>query len=208
MVYIAGLDLAQSVDFTALSILDIQGDPPRVEVAQLLRWRGLAYPAIVEQVAAIVHRPPLWSSSYGFWDPAHGGQSQCALVADRTGVGAAVIDLLRQARISPLVGVFIHGGSATTHKGLNYNVPKVDLVTSVQLLVQDGRLRIPPVLPEAATLTQELLNFRYKLNPQTAHESFGAWREREHDDMVLSVALAVWWGTHTGWKKARAWGRP
>ncbi len=62
MVYIAGLDLAQSVDFTALSILDIQGDPPRVEVAQLLRWRGLAYPAIVEQVADIVHRPPLWGS--------------------------------------------------------------------------------------------------------------------------------------------------
>lgn len=46
----------------------------------------------------------------------------------------------------------------------------------------------------APVLQQELLDFRYKLDPATAHESFAAWREKDHDDLVLYVALAVWWG--------------
>jgi hypothetical protein len=205
MSYIAGLDLAQTHDYTALSVLDIQGDPPRVEVAQLVRWRGVDYPEIVRQVCTILHSPPLWSENYGFWEEAHQGKSLCDLVVDRTGVGAAVVDLFREAKISPLVAVFIHGGREVNHKGLNYNVPKVDLVSGVQVLIQESRLRIAPVLPEAATLTQELVNFRYTLNPATAHESFAAGREKEHDDMVLSVALACWWGSYRGWHRAGTW---
>jgi hypothetical protein len=194
MTYIAGLDIAQQHDYTALSILDVQGDPPRVEVAQLIRWRGVEYPEIVRQVCTIMHSPPLWSASYALWEQAHQGASRCDLVVDRTGVGLPVVDMFREAGIAPLVAVFIHGGREVNHKGLNYNVPKVDLVSGVQVLIQEGRLRIAPVLPEATTLTQELLNFRYTLNPATAHESYAAGREKEHDDMVLSVALACWWG--------------
>ena len=33
-----------------------------------------------------------------------------------------------------------------------------------------------------------------KIDPLTAHDSYGAWREGAHDDMVLAVAIAVWWG--------------
>ncbi|MDD1753960.1 MAG: hypothetical protein LUQ38_12840 [Methanotrichaceae archaeon] len=39
----------------------------------------------------------------------------------------------------------------------------------------------------------ELLNFKVKIDPQTAHDSYSAWRESEHDDLVLSVALACWY---------------
>ena len=28
----------------------------------------------------------------------------------------------------------------------------------------------------------------------TAHDSYSAWREEDHDDLVISVALAAWWG--------------
>ncbi|HVS39959.1 MAG TPA: hypothetical protein VMS17_30655 [Gemmataceae bacterium] len=34
------------------------------------------------------------------------------------------------------------------------------------------------------------------------YETFEDWREREHDDLVLSVALACWYGQH---KMNRAW---
>jgi hypothetical protein len=38
-----------------------------------------------------------------------------------------------------------------------------------------------------------MLNFKVKIDPETAHESYSAWREAEHDDLVLAVALATWW---------------
>ena len=28
------------------------------------------------------------------------------------------------------------------------------------------------------------------------HDSYGAWREKAHDDLVLAVAMAVWVGEH------------
>jgi len=36
------------------------------------------------------------------------------------------------------------------------------------------------------------MNFKVKIDPQTAHDSYSAWREADHDDLVLSVALAAW----------------
>ena len=34
-------------------------------------------------------------------------------------------------------------------------------------------------------------NFRVKVT-DAANETFGAWRERPHDDLVLAVAIAAW----------------
>jgi hypothetical protein len=64
-------------------------------------------------------------------------------------------------------------------------------VSSVQLLLEQRRLRIAKGLPDAPVLVRELLNFRVTITP-SAHETFGAWRENEHDDLVLAVALAAW----------------
>jgi hypothetical protein len=36
------------------------------------------------------------------------------------------------------------------------------------------------------------LNFKLKINITTGHDSYEAWREGEHDDLVLAAALAVW----------------
>jgi hypothetical protein len=38
------------------------------------------------------------------------------------------------------------------------------------------------------------MNFKVKIDPVTAHDSYSAWREQDHDDMVLAVALAAWYG--------------
>jgi hypothetical protein len=71
-------------------------------------------------------------------------------------------------------------------------VPKRDLVTVTQVLLQNGRLRVAAGLPEAETLKRELLNFRVKIDPRTAHGSYEHWRESEHDDLVLAVSIAAW----------------
>jgi hypothetical protein len=42
------------------------------------------------------------------------------------------------------------------------------------------------------TLKKELLNFKRKINLNTAHDSYEHWREGDHDDLVLATSLAVW----------------
>jgi hypothetical protein len=42
-------------------------------------------------------------------------------------------------------------------------------------------------------LVKELETFNVKVNIRTAHDSYEAWRESDHDDLVLALALACWW---------------
>jgi hypothetical protein len=71
-------------------------------------------------------------------------------------------------------------------------ISKLDLITSAQILLQSVRLKIAATLPDTATLTAELLHMRVKIDPKTAHDSYPAWRENQHDDLVFAVALACW----------------
>lgn len=73
-------------------------------------------------------------------------------------------------------------------------MPKRDLVSTLQVLFQSGRLKVAGGLKLAPVLVEELLNFKVKINVKTAHDSYEAWREGIHDDLVLAVALACWYG--------------
>jgi hypothetical protein len=176
--FFLGLDLGQSSDYTALSVLD-RVNPSNesfYHVRHLERVRGVPYPEIVRKVTDIMQSPAL--------------AGQADLVVDQTGVGAPVVDLFRQAGLDP-VGVLIHGGDKASHEGGTWRVPKRDLVGSLQVLFQGGRLKISKKLPLASVLQAELLNFKVKIDPKTAHDSYSAWREQDHDDLVLSVAMAA-----------------
>ena len=93
------------------------------------------------------------------------------------------------------MAITITGGNAVTVGGGGFHVPKRDLVTTLQVLFQSGRLKVAGRLPPgAAALIEELLNFKVKINVKTAHDSYEAWREGVHDDLVLAAALACWYG--------------
>jgi hypothetical protein len=77
-------------------------------------------------------------------------------------------------------------------------VPKKDLVGALQILLQAGRLKIAKSLPAAAILVKELENFRVKITV-AANESFEAWRDGDHDDLVLAVALSCWEGENSSY---------
>ena len=188
--FYVGLDLGQSSDYTALSVLDRvdQSTASSYHVRHLERVRNVPYPEIVRNVTDIMRSPAL--------------AGQADLVVDQTGVGAPVVDLFRQAGLNP-IGVLIHGGDKVSRESGTIRVPKRDLVGSLQVLFQGSRLKISSKLPLASTLQNELLNFKVKIDPITAHDSYSAWREQEHDDLVLSVAMAAWWAeqepTPTTW---------
>ena len=113
-----------------------------------------------------------------------------ARVPDATGVGAAVVDMLRDAGLR-FVSVTITAGEEEVGGGGIYRVPKRDLIAAPQVLLQCRKLRIAAALPEAETLAAELRNFRYEVT-RARHDTYAAWREGDHDDLVLAVALAVW----------------
>jgi hypothetical protein len=121
------------------------------------------------------------------------GKTIAGLV-DKTGVGAAVIDSFVQSGLTPMA-ITIHGGSEVSPdpQRPGFRVPKRDLVSAVQVLLQNERLKIPRSLPLAETLKKELLNFRQKIDPKTAHDSYSHWREGEHDDLVLASAMGCWY---------------
>lgn len=191
-----GLDLGQASDYSALCIAERnrrpryhdeprEGDPARYRVGHLQRYPlKTSYPAIVAAVAALVR-------DLAGRDP----RPALRLVVDATGVGRPVVDLLRRERLpADLVDVTITGGDAVAQDGKAFRVPKRDLVSTVQVALQSERLKVASGLPDAATLTRELLAFQVKISIETAHDSYGAWREGAHDDLVLATALAVWYG--------------
>ena len=47
------------------------------------------------------------------------------------------------------------------------------------------------LIPELETLSKELEAFRTKVTADR-NETFSAWREKDHDDLVLAAALAIW----------------
>lgn len=90
--------------------------------------------------------------------------------------------------------VTIHGGDAATRDDAGFRVPKRDLVGAVQIMLQQGRLKVAEVLPEAAAFVREATAFRVTINDR-GHDSYAAWREGDHDDLVLAVAMACWLAT-------------
>ncbi len=201
--FFIGIDLGQARDFTAICVLEKttleeqrgfvgwsfdsrraqqERTKPLYHVRHIERLPlGTPYPAIVEHVQRLLEREPLKDRGV-------------QLVVDATGCGRPVVDLLRK-EISQcqVVSVSIHGGDSVTEEGWDFRTPKRDLVAILQVLLQDGRMLIASTLPSAEMLQREMLNFRVKIDPATAHDSYSAWRESDHDDLVLSVALACWY---------------
>ena len=195
--YFVGLDLGQAADFTAIAVAERtthKSDEQdafglktvaHYSVRHLHRFPlGTAYPTIVDHVATMIAAPEL--------------RPEPTLVVDATGVGAPVVDLLEDRIYSAdLVPITITGGDQVVEDSGRFRVPKRDLVSAVNILLQTRRLTFAEALAEAHVLRSELQNFRVKITA-TAHDTYGTWREGKHDDLVLAVALACWYGENPG----------
>lgn len=186
--FIAGLDLGQAGDPTALAIAETSVNSLGVSVYQFRHLErvplGSSYPDIVD----LVHER--WAQ-FGLMN------TDSLLCVDYTGVGRPVVDLfLRRAEI-PIRPITITGGSAVGDNGSGwYTVPKKDLAAVVQILLRRRRLQVASALKEAATFRKELQNFRVKITT-AGNETFESWREGDHDDIVLAAAMPCWLGERT-----------
>ena len=70
-----------------------------------------------------------------------------------------MFDMFVSSGVAP-TGVLITGGTAETRDGPTCSVPKLTLVSRLQALLHEGRLKILCELDEAETLIRELQDFR------------------------------------------------
>jgi hypothetical protein len=189
--YFVGLDLGQAQEYTAVAALerwrelDPEGSGRQVNffaVRYLERFAlGTSYTAVGERLAELFGAPPLASST---------------LVVDQTAVGRPVVQMLKgagiHARFRPITMTVGHHAGSTKGSKL---VPRKEIVSTLQVLLQSRRIKVAEALPEAALLVQELANFKAKVS-LAADDGLESWREGPHDDLVLAVAIAAWQGEH------------
>lgn len=105
--------------------------------------------------------------------------SSCDVIADATGVGAAVVERLSivARNVFPVV---ITSGNLSHKEGNLWMVPRKDLVGALSVMLERKFLKIALDLPLKAEFERELLELR--------NGGGGSGR----DDMAMAVALACW----------------
>jgi hypothetical protein len=217
--YIVGLDLGQTSDYTAISVIrrtesgqtEAHGRAlPMFDCQHLMRFeRFTPYPEMVAAVTEMMSRRELHRAAEIAYVEERGRfeveeYQTPKLIVDATGVGRPVVEMFIDAKPDcDLRAMTITGGHNVTEgrwhgTGIrSYHTPKRELVGAVQAGLSSGRLKFVPSLPLAETLRKELLNFRIRMT-LAGSEQFeaGPLRENPHDDLVLATAMAVWAGAN------------
>lgn len=188
---ILGLDLGKTGDPTALCAVDpvqvqIGTDLDRQPVFQLQKHvrhlqrfpLGTRYMDIVDRVVTLTRSTQL-ASGY-------------QLVVDATGVGVPVVEQLRAAQLFVTPVTITSGLDETFVEDTGFwRVSKHNLVSAVVVELENHTLRFAPELVERDAVVKELMNFRMKITSH-ANDTYEAWRDKEHDDLVLALCLACW----------------
>jgi hypothetical protein len=198
--YIVGCDLGQAADFTALSILEKYRDSTTV-----IQQKGYERPESITTVRNVFHLRHLQRLKLGtsyvdvcgivgaMLKSLPPAKNPPALVVDSTGTGRPVVDYMTKAGLRPIAVSITAGHDENRVSSTEFRIPKRNLVSVLAVLLQSGRLKVAPDLSEAETFISELSNFKAKISA-SGHDSYSAWRESIHDDLVLSVSLAAWYG--------------
>lgn len=191
MFYI-GLDLGREQDHTAIVVVE------RVEqrrafseprfVALHVRHAeqaplGTPFAWVVERTRELLSHPELLGN--------------CMLAVDATGLGAPVVEMLRAGRIGcDIRPVKITGGersnSYPSTGGTVWTVPKQDLISRLQVLLEREELKIAKELEERGRLVKELMSMRMTPGQRRGRVKYGADGCGEHDDLAIALSLACW----------------
>ncbi len=189
--YVIGVDFGQRNDYTAIVVVErvrrlgernMVTYEQKEEISFQAVWAervplGTDYTEVVGRI-----RDVATSAALG---------KHCQLVIDATGLGAPTRDFLKKERLDcKILPVVITGAEKGGSNGTEWRVPKRDLVQGLQVLFEQGTLRISAGARESGRLLDELAGMRVSVG-NTGHESFQGGG-RAHDDLVVALALACW----------------
>ena len=193
--YVAGLDVAQQNDWTAVAILEgvpsfASPGPQEIRLVALDRWQKL-YPDTLAELG------------YIFSDEQFA--RKVMLATDATGPGLHLYeDMVRDQDLVGCVGkdrimpVVITAGQSEERDGRFRKVPKHLLITRLQSAIRRHEIRVPRKLPLYDVLLAELEGYEMKVREGSKRVTFSNNPRDggpEHDDTILALALA-WWRVH------------
>lgn len=200
--YCVALDPAMLQDYSAFSVMHYTRTPleswtpkegkfqtvirqdciERAHVVHLERHIGVEYPDIARIAADIMAREPV-------------RRFNADLVIDVTGVGMPVAQSIAKISMLRPVMVTITGGTEETQVDQrHFHVPKVVLISGLDAALHNSTLQVAPLLTEAGAFKDELGDFRRHITA-TGRNTWEA-RSGKHDDLILAVALSLWWLRH------------
>lgn len=210
--YTISVDIAKRRDFTAIQIYRdtpelIKGDPNANAPDKIFHFQDLVYQYKVQDItysdliSVIVRLLQDKKLSYNN-----------DLIVDGTGVGQAVVDLMRDNGLRPIPIVATGGGQARpiyadagkVFSGSNgstfglrilreWHVPKVDMVQAGQVAMERHLVRIAPNVAFLDDFRKQLGNFKGKFNEMTKYTSYNAEDDNIHDDFITAYLQAMWW---------------
>jgi hypothetical protein len=121
---IVGVDIGQARDPTALAVLE----------GFAVRWvermpLGTAYPLVVDRIAAVAR-----------------AAGDAPIAVDATGVGRAVVDLLRERGFEP-IAVVLGGGKAVRRTAKGISIPRHAFFRPLEAAVEANWLRVAFPVP-------------------------------------------------------------
>jgi hypothetical protein len=210
--YVITVDIAKKRDYTSIFIAKqtpdiVEGNPTLqnpdriikfMDIVYMEQFNNISYPNLVKIIGDRAGHSSLVGNS--------------DLLVDGTGIGEAVVDLLREKGLSPIPIIFTGGnasrevyheiGSVFSTTGQlrgarmlkEIHVPKTHLIDAGRIMMQQRRVRVAPGLKEADDFRNQLASFTTKANGKTEADS-----ELTHDDKVVCFLMGAWWIVrHTG----------
>ncbi|OPY36760.1 MAG: Terminase-like family protein [Methanoregula sp. PtaU1.Bin051] len=183
---VIGIDIGKKADHSAFCVVEVTHTGNyRVRKLQRLPLR-LSYVNQADRIYNALAKIPRPS-----------GVSDVEIYVDAGGVGRPMVDLLSE-KIDNLVPVQLTAGDRP-HKldDGTVTVPKRDLVMALNLAFEKKRITIPAKIREREVLRRELEGFVIRLSAGGI-ETYEAIRAAIHDDLVIALAMCVYFGDKAG----------
>jgi hypothetical protein len=203
--FMISLDPAQLYDYSALSVMECipEKEGKIYRLVDVKRKQKLPYPGIVQWAEHVFKNPKFRSE----------GLSTPIFLIDVGGVGRALYDMIRADGVECIAIQYTGGGEIPSFANGAYHIGKSALVGKFLAAWDDGRVQVPANASFRDLLINELKAFRGHMSSQ-GRARFEA-EQGEHDDMIMSIAQAVWWAetrpqeitklTFTGGKRVPPW---
>lgn len=179
--FFIGLDLGMRRDHSALIInekrvMEDGGLLHAIRFAQ--RWKlGTEYYQVARETAEIISELPDRPEPPQLW-------------ADSTGVGGPVMAVLKDQGLSPFEVTLTAGANWSLNPVRRVSLPKSILASTLNVVLQNRMIAIAADLPFLDQLRRELGTFTVSKTAGGV-DSFNSRTEADHDDMVVSLGLAV-----------------